>query len=458
MDDLSRVNNVTIRATTSSFSLSTQTVASSLNATHLLAGSIETSERGLELTLRVFDAKEQKAVFARRAPLAMSRFSVQRRQLIDAIISDLGIDGVAPQLSQPATSENAYRNLLTAQALLQYDGYEQLQQARTLMETTSADNADFPEAIATLAEAYARLGKLGRATDEAIEYAIGIGQQAARNAPSEPIVLRALATALVAGNKFDQARTIVDRALEIAPQMAELHRLSAELSLVENDEEAALTSLSTLVMLDPNNPRTFFVNGLHAHLLGDNMEAARFYEAAIEAGGNRSYILSEYLTAAWLRGTNRDAGVRYHLALADARPNDYRAHYRLGRAYAEKLDSAQLSFRDGLQLTLQALNVDNNDKHALVYHALFLTRLGRFDAAITDLERVGEEQVTDPVILYRVANAYALQNKIEKALEFLSRAVDIRFSFGEILNPDFGALFDNPDFQRIVTRTSERSQ
>jgi len=99
------------------------------------------------------------------------------------------------------------------------------------------------------------------------------------------------------------------------------------------------------------------------------------------------------------------------------------------------------------------MEFDRADNGARVFRALFLTRLGRFADATTVLERLESDGVSDPIVLYRMANAYALQTKKDKALVLLSAALLARFSLEEVLNPDFGGLFDDPDFRSRITRT-----
>ncbi len=463
VQDLSRVTNVSSRATTSSFSLDPRTfgsgsTANTLNVTHVLTGSYDSTDRGVELTVRLVDVKEKTAAFARRLLITLDRFPVQKTQLVEAIIDDIGIDGMAPAYTQAEVPGDAYRLFLTAQALLQTDVPEQLLQARTLMEGTIQSGVEFPEAAATLAEAYARLGRIGSATDDELDYAIGIVQNASKRSPNDPIIVRALATSLMAGQKHTQALAAIQRGIALSPQDAELHRLMAEISLIRGDFEAAAASIATAVVLDPTNPRTFLVKGWYSHLRGDAPEAARQYEVAIAVGGNRSFILSSFLASAWLRGTNRDGAVRYYRSLTEAYPSDYRLKYWLGRAYAERLDSAQIWFRDGLRLATEGLEFNREDRRARAYRALFLTRLGRFSDATSVLERLESDGVSDPVVLYRMANAYALQTKREKALELLSSALSSRYSLSEIVNPDFGVLFEDPDFRSLIVRQIQTAQ
>ena len=126
-------------------------------------------------------------------------------------------------------------------------------------------------------------------TDEAI----GAFRQATAADPTNPQHRLALARALAAANRPDEARQILMSIRENNPEQSdvnlELVRL-ASLFAQAGDQKRALDLFSAAVDLDATNPAALEGAGRAAFALGDYRGAVRDLTAAINAGADESAI------------------------------------------------------------------------------------------------------------------------------------------------------------------------
>ncbi|OGU32470.1 MAG: hypothetical protein A2X67_14610 [Ignavibacteria bacterium GWA2_55_11] len=458
VDDLSQMQHVTVRSFATSSRYDNQpanfdALAGVLGVRYLLTGEVAANGDQYDVKMRVYDTHQREQVLAWKSSAPITGFARLRQQMLATIINEVGLDADIPPVAQPTTDAWACTAYLEAFALLEKDGRDDLTRARDLMLAVEDSGKGFPLSRAALGEAMARLSRLGGSDDAGL----GIAQNAAKDAPNNPYVLRSLAVAHMAENSFEQAMVTLNKSLELLPVQAEPHRMLAEIWLIAGNTDEGAAELDAGAALDPGNPRTLFLQGLFAHMKDDKVEAARLYEAAISAGGNRAYITWYFLASAWLRGTKRDAAVDYYSSFVASRPGDYRYLYLLGRAYAEKLDSAQLYFDRGLEVTRTILDRNRDDVDARIYRALFLTRLGQFDNARNEVDRVVQSGSLTSSVRFRVANIYSLQRERDaglkaEAIKALKEALADRYDFSEILNPDFGSLAVDAAFRAAIVR------
>lgn len=463
VQDISRLRHATVRSFTTTGQIDTratsaQAAGTTLGVRHLLTGSLTKEGDTYDLGLRLIEASSQAVLMNRRFKATTGGIDQLRAEIIHALIQETGLDaepGIRPLPSGEASAVLAY---LDARTLIDREDAASLDSARARMASLADSSADFPAARAVRAEALARLVRLGALSESVMPLALGLVQDAVKDEPTRPEIQRAASVVALISRRYAAAAASAERSLALDPFQPECHRVLAEVRLVSGDATAAASALQEAASMDPQNPRTVFLYGLLAHWGGDNPTASKYYEQAISAGGNGTYITSSYLASAWLRGTRPAALVEYYRARAAAAPDDYRLQYLLGRAFAEQLDSAEVHFADGLRLTKMALDRDPTNTTALLSQALLQARIGKFADAEASLSAVMRNDDLSASSWYRIANVYTLIQKKDDALKALKIAVDRRYDLAEALNPDLGAIFDEPEFRALFVRPLTESQ
>lgn len=463
LEDISRLRHASVRAYSTSSqadprSTSLEALAASLKARHFLTGSLSKTGGTYEVNVRLVEAATQNVLVNRRFKTTAGGIDQLRSQVILTLIQDVGLEAVPDLLPLPAADGSALLAYLDARMLVEKEEVTALDSARLRMAALADSAADFPAARALRAEAIARLVRFGSLPDAALPLAVGLVQDALKDDATRPEVQRSAAVVALASRRYATVITAVERSLALNAFQPECHRLMAEVQLIGGDLTAAAVALDQATAMDPQNPRTLFLQGLMVHWKGDNPTAAKFYERSIAVGGNSAFITPSFLASAWLRGTRPDALVDYYRSRAEASPEDFRLQYLLGRAFAEQLDSAQVHFDAGLALTKVALERDPSNISALLTQSLLFARVGKFTDAEASLSKAVQSEDLTPTQLYRVASVYTLIQKKDEALRALKVAIDRRYDIAEALNPDFGSIMDDPAFRALFVHSLTEAQ
>ena len=463
LQDISRLRHATVRSYgTSSLvdprSANAQTIGTTLGVRHLLTGSLSKDGDSYEVGVRLVEASSQAVLMNRRFKTTAAGIDQLRSEIIRVLIQDLGLDAEPGIRPLPTTAGPALLAYLDARTLVDRDDIASLDSARARMTALADADADFPAARALRAEAIARLVRFGAISEASLPVAMEFVQAATKEDAGRPEIQRAAGIVALANRRYAAALASLERSLALDPFQPECRRILAEVYLIGGDLSAATAEVEEAASMDPKNPRTLFLRGLLAHWKKDNPMAAAFYEQAINAGGNVSFITSSFLTSAWLRGTRPEALIDYYRSRTQSSPDDFRLRYLMGRAFAEQLDSAQVCFAAGLALTRSALERDPSNVSARLTRALLQARTGKFADAEASLDAAMRNDDLSATSWYRIANAYTLIQKKVDALKALKVAVERRYDLAEVLNPDFGSMMDDPDFRVLLVRPLTESE
>uniref|UniRef100_UPI001EF9FC05 TPR end-of-group domain-containing protein n=1 Tax=Crocosphaera watsonii TaxID=263511 RepID=UPI001EF9FC05 len=99
-----------------------------------------------------------------------------------------------------------------------------------------------------------------------------------------------------------------------------------------------------------------------------------------------------------------------------------------------------------------ALEFKPDDHQAWYNRGVALGNIGRFDDAIASYDKALEIKPDDPSVYYNKACAYALQNKIQLAIENLQQAINLDVKYKDMAktNTDFDSIRDNEQFQELL--------
>jgi cytochrome c-type biogenesis protein CcmH/NrfG len=135
-------------------------------------------------------------------------------------------------------------------------------------------------------------------------------------------------------------------------------------------------------------------------------------------------------------------------------PKDYRYCYWIGRAYQLSIQNstAQKWLKEGLAIAQQTIETNSNDARALSFVGLFHSRLGNFSDGEIAINRAIQIDSTSPEYLFRCAEIYSIQSDTQKAFSALAHALQWKYDFAELQNPDFSFIAREPEFQPAIIR------
>jgi Flp pilus assembly protein TadD len=140
------------------------------------------------------------------------------------------------------------------------------------------------------------------------------------------------------------------------------------------------------------------------------------------------------------------------------RPDDYQPACHLSSIYAGlgRKDDARAASSRCLEVVEKHLALHPEDARALYLGAVVWCQVGLAARGLDWAARALALDPEEPVTLYNVACVYALQGKIEPAIECLERAVQHGFAHKEWIehDADLNALHAHPRYQALLSKLS----
>jgi Flp pilus assembly protein TadD len=111
------------------------------------------------------------------------------------------------------------------------------------------------------------------------------------------------------------------------------------------------------------------------------------------------------------------------------------------------------NYQDAVPLLVDAVDLKPSNIHAWMALGWCYKRTGRLDDAIDSLERAHEVEPSEPLIDYNLACYYSLKGVKQRALDYLTRAINVNPRFKDLVGgePDFDPIRSDPGFQALVS-------
>jgi adenylate cyclase len=218
-----------------------------------------------------------------------------------------------------------------------------------------------------------------------------------------------------------EATRAANRALDLAPGLAEAHVALGHVRSLTGDNEGATRSFERALELNPELFDAHYYFARHCLAHGDTERAAALFESA-------SALRPDDFTVPALA-----------LPVLD----------KLGRhAKAEALARVTL---DGLKHQV-ALNPDDGRAHAFL--AGLYARLGQREAGIPYVESAMRARPDDYATLYNAACYYSLAGEVERALDVLEQACALGGGSRDWIehDSDLDALRESPRFKALLAK------
>ena len=186
----------------------------------------------------------------------------------------------------------------------------------------------------------------------AVDDAVQLARVWATAEPQQPQAHRWLALSLQRQGHIDEASASLGKALELAPDDAELHLLQAGLLLALRQFEAAGSALDRTAALNPNELTAYLMQAHLALSRNELDEAERITRTAARVAEDHPEVAALSGMIA-LRRNDLDRALALLSAASQAMPEDPRVLYALGSAYLGKdmLAFAEQAFRRVLALS-----------------------------------------------------------------------------------------------------------
>ncbi|HSM69053.1 MAG TPA: tetratricopeptide repeat protein [Xanthomonadales bacterium] len=254
-----------------------------------------------------------------------------------------------------------------------------------------------------------------------------------------------------------------NKAIEIDPGFARAYAGSADShSLISQwfdrspeHLEAADRASNKALELAPNLAESHSARGFSLSLKGDLEAASREFERALELDPQNYEALYLYGRSRYVEGRNREAADLWTRAHA-TQPDEFQS-IALNSQVLRKLDPGEAAAATGQAIAAieRRLELNPDDLRALGLGAALLISAGRVEAGLGMVERALELAPTDMAVLYNAACSYAQAGRNDQALEVLERRMQ---RAGTIYrewveqDSDFDGLQGDPRFTALLER------
>lgn len=269
INSLAQISGLLVPGRTSSFYFKGRNedlrdIAGKLNVAHLLEGSVRRDGDRLRVTVQLISAADGFHLWSRTYDRERTDiFAIQQdiaTQVAGQLHRTLIADGPVPAAA--ASGSDTYSSFLVATALLRESSRDSLDRARALFEEILALEPDNVEALAGHARATIRLASAyltldfetsARIASSAVERALDIAPDSIAANLSAGIVYHTIAFRIDEQQYFDLADRALSRALQLAPEDAEVLRAYGSLLSQTGRVEEALDAIRRGFERDPLN-------------------------------------------------------------------------------------------------------------------------------------------------------------------------------------------------------------
>jgi adenylate cyclase len=395
---LAKVRGLRVASRTSAFffkgkDVDLATVAQKLNVATVLEGSVRKSGNRVRITAQLIEVATDSHLWSETYDRELTDIFVVQDDIAGAVVTELraALLGEAPTAAASARAatevatlgrdrgENAeaYRLYLQARFYLERRRSEDVPRALTLLQQAVAIEPDYALGWVGLARAYRHQG----------EY-----------------------TGSPVAESYARARAAAQRALELAPDLAEAHLELGRIRTSDWDWQGAESSLSRALELAPEDADTLIAFATLARIRGRADAALAFARRAVavdplSVDGHR--VLGASLMAAGLEG-EAEAVLRTAIDLSPA-----------GGGLRSHVGAAQL--RQGRPAeALATIREEPNEYARLMGTAMACHTLGQAAEADAAMRRLIEGY--SDTCAYQIAGVYGHRGEIDLAFEWLERA------------------------------------
>jgi len=456
-EDFSRCEYITVIAPSSSLLYAPdpahiQKITTLLSTSYLVMITIQEYHGGYTLLIRLFIPDQQKFVFVGSVDGQIATLSEIRKTILQKVIEKMEIKSKVPEIAQ-ISNVDAFEKYLEAIHLLQLNSRTGMDSAKTLLLTSVQIDPSFGQAYGLLADIKLRTF-IATNDPQFLQSATDYAQRALRCSPNIALAHRVIAICGRLQQNYNAALSSITQSVALFPQDPECYRELAYLSMIAGKFDDATLYATNALLYDPINAKSYFTLALAQQMKLEYSAAEDSYKQAQFFGEDEETLKANYIQNMWLNEGNYDKVIEYFKQKLRTSPKEYRYHYWIGRAYqlSLQISTAQKWLQDGLAIAQQTIEADPEDAIALSYVGLFHSRLGNFSDGETAMNKALLIDNNSADILFRSVELYSIQRDVQKAFSALEKALRQKYDFAALLNPDLSSIAREPEFIPAITR------
>ncbi|MDJ0909753.1 MAG: tetratricopeptide repeat protein [Woeseiaceae bacterium] len=399
LNALTKIPDLRVASRTSSFTFrnSTKTlreIADVMNVETILEGSVRKSGKRVRITMQLIDAKTDTHLWSEIYDRELADiFEVQAEIAREVVSSILGSSVIDIPVYVATEDPKAYEYYLQGRQLSHLWDRGCLQRAGQLFRRAIEIDPDYARAWAGLADMASMTYMWWDQSDDLLR----------------------------------EAEASSQRALDLAPELAESHTAKAFALTLSRDFSAATAAFERAIEIDPLLYEARYLYGRAKFAEGDYEEAARQFE---EAGRLRS---DDYQSVA-LASTAMDA--------------------------AKDKDAAQAYAAEAVRRAERAVSVNPEDTRAWTLGACNLAEIGEYDRGVEWVERALEIAPEDVGVLHNAGCFFSAGGDVDRALDLFERRLAIADIYQEWIDNDvdFDAIRQHPRFIAMLEKRRQQSQ
>ena len=385
-------------------------VGRELNVDHVLEGSVRKSGNIVRITAQLIDVSEDVHLWSETWDRTLDDIFEIQDEIASAVVEALKIRllGEAPRSIK--TVPEAYSLYLQARHFMSQRSVVGYERAESIIKEALAIDPNYSPAWVRLGLIYIDGAQIGNwSPDEA----------------------------------FPLAREAVAKALQLDSNIGGAHAVMSEIAIrYDLDIEAASRHMRQALSLDPGNAGVIDQAATLSLFTGDFDEFIRLQSEA----SKRDPFFTQYyigLGYGYLYVGRTDDAIDTFRKVIELSPGSSGLHYYLGCALLVSGDT------DG---ALAAMNEETLDGFQLTGRALVYHALG--NRTLSDVELNQLIDIWGDVGAYQISSIYAYRGEIDKAFEWLNRAVDYRDTGLALIHGDpfLDNLRDDPRFDELIQR------
>lgn len=464
IQDLASVPSIRVIGPTTSFTLRERSARPLHVARGLAAGFFIQSDLAFDGerctgSFTLMDTVKLEPKWQTRIECAIEELPARRIELARAVLAAMEVEiGEQDQYLLKPSSRRAspgYHAYLVGRALVQTGDPAALGDARDMFGQAVQQDSLLGDAWAGLGWAnILALDRLTVSPSHETPRVLSYVQHAVTNGAHRAETFRVWGMIELMNRDYAKAESRMQEAVEVSPSDAEALKQLARILTLRGKTDEALHAALRAVAIDPLNPSSHIMAGLVHQFRGEFKEAEESYRRAIQED-RQDLAVAELHACVMVYLQRADEALNVVADLTSRDRTDPMAHYQFGRmaqtAGRPKIEWTA-SFERARGLLQEMLRTRPDDAPSLALLALTQTRLGAFRDAGAAMEKALALAPGDSRVLHAAARMYALQRDKEKAMTYLTQALDIRYDLQAIVDMDLFNLRTDEEFLRSVTR------